>query len=79
MIRDGIFEMVKPMKPVKTQKQRTIEIETIMGKLLDLGFPLDHEGMIEFTKISKEFETDGISSSGSIKMTGFKRTIEYVL
>lgn len=71
--------MGKKIKKEKEIQQRAFEVENLLRQIMELGFPLDHEGVQAFSKICKEFEHDGISASGSIRMTGFQRTIEYIL
>jgi len=68
---------MKKRKPQKTQEQRSEEVENIMKQFMDFGLPLDHTGVQEFISISKDFVNDGIGSSGLIKLTGFKRVLEY--
>lgn len=71
-------EKAKKIKPVKSHIQRQDEMERIMNEFLGLGIPLDHEGCQEFIKVCKLFESEGVSQSGRIRLTGHKRTIEYV-
>jgi hypothetical protein len=65
-------------KTLKTKEQREIEIENIMGQLMDLGIPLEDKGIQEVIKTAKEFEVNGISNSGKINLIGFQRTLEYI-
>jgi hypothetical protein len=70
--------MGKKIKEVKTPEQRAAEVDHIMEQFTELGLPLEHPGVQEFIKISKDFETHGISASGKIKLSGFKRQIDYL-
>lgn len=69
---------MKKTKPLpKSKDVRTTEVENIMEQFIDLGLPLEHEGVQEFIKISRDFEENGFPASGTIKLTGFKRILEY--
>jgi hypothetical protein len=70
---------VKPVKPEKTKEEREREVDQLMQQFMDFGFPLDHEGVQEFIKITKEFMYDGVSCSGTIQLTGFQRVLKYIL
>jgi hypothetical protein len=61
----------------KTQEARSLEVEKIMSQFMELGLPLDMEGVQKFIKITKEYEKDGIGSSGFIKLVGLGRILEY--
>jgi hypothetical protein len=61
----------------KNKEVRTSEVEKIMEQFTELGLPLEHEGVQQFIKISRDFEENGVSASGFIKLNGFKRILEY--
>ena len=61
------------MKKCKSAEKRKEEVQTIMEKFLDLGFPLDHPGTQLFIKVTNDFVNHGYSASGTIN---FK---EYIL
>lgn len=62
----------------KTNEQRVEEIVTIKEKLQSLGLTSEHESIAQFYKYLAEFEK-GVSSSGSIKLHGLNRRLEYIL
>ena len=66
------------MKKTKTLEKRQKEVQTIMEKFLDLGFPLDHLGTQLFIKITKDFVNHGIGASGTINFKEFGRIMEYI-
>lgn len=70
--------MTKRIKEVKTPEVRAKEVEHIMEQFTELGLPLEHPGVQEFIKITKDFEMNGVSASGKIKLTGYKRQIDYL-
>ncbi len=66
------------MKKTKSEEKRKQEVQTIMDKFLDLGFPLDHPGTQEFIKISNDFINYGYGASGTINFKEFDRIMEYI-
>lgn len=66
-------------KPKKTLEKRQQEVDNIMKQFLNLGFPIDHEGVQEFFKLVKDFEQNNISLSGTIKFPEFDRRMQYIL
>jgi hypothetical protein len=65
-------------KTVKLPEQRQVEVAEIMEKFLSLGLPEDHPAVIDFRKVAHDFEIEGISSSGIIKVFGFQRVLKYI-
>lgn len=65
-------------KEIKSIENRKMEIEKMENKLRELGIPEDIEGMKEFKLALNDFEK-GYGSSGSYKLKGLKRRIEYIL
>lgn len=62
----------------KTSEKRIEEINTIRDKLQSLGLSSEIKGIEEFEKQLILF-SNGFSSSGSIKLTGTQRRLEYRL
>lgn len=62
----------------KTKEQRLEEIITIKEKLQSLGLTSEHESITQFYTYLADFEK-GFSSSGSIKLHGLNRRLEYIL
>ena len=65
-------------KVPKTPKQRTEEVQRILGQIQELGLH-GQEGVAEFLKVLDGFNTDGIGASGRIPLRGLKRVLEYKL
>jgi hypothetical protein len=70
------YDMAK--KEHKQLEVRQAEIQTMKDKLAELGLSTEHEGVAEFFKFLDDFEK-GFGGSGSIKLTGLKRRIEFIL
>ena len=66
------------MKKSKSLEKRQEEVQTIMQKFLDLGFPLDHPGTQLFIKVTNDFVNHGYSVSGTINFKEFGRIMEYI-
>ena len=63
---------------IKELDQRISEIVEMKTKLLDLDLSEEFDGIKQFYHILDEFER-GINSSGSIKLIGLNRILEYKL
>jgi hypothetical protein len=68
----------KRVKQQKTLETRENEIESLMDQFMGFGFPLDNDGVQEFIKVAKDFEMNGVASSGKINLPGFQRVISYI-
>jgi hypothetical protein len=66
------------MKKLKSPEKRQEEVQIIMEKFLDLGFPLDHPGTQTFIKITNDFVNHGYNASGTINFKEFGRVMEYI-
>jgi hypothetical protein len=71
--------MTKRSKELKSPEQRAQEVEKLLNQLKELGLPEDTPAIQEFTAIAKQFEQDGESISGKIRLYGFKRDLKYLL
>lgn len=71
--------MKKPPKPQKSSEKRQQEVECMIEKFLELGFPLEDPGVQEFIKITREYSENGIGSSGVIRFDEHKRLLKYIL
>ena len=67
----------KSAKSVKSSIIRSIEVKSLLEQIVGMGIPADNEGLQQFIAVAKDFETKAISSSGQIKLEGFKRVINY--
>lgn len=73
------FVMKKPPKPVKPAEKRQSEVESMMEKFLELELPLEHPGVQEFLKATREYSEKAIGSSGIIRFNEFNRVMQYIL
>lgn len=64
-------------KQEKTIETRAGEVQHLMDQVLELGMPLDNDGLQQFITVAKAFETDAQSASGKIRLSGFKRILVY--
>lgn len=71
--------MKKPPKPVKAAEKRQQEVESMMEKFLELGFPLEEPGVQEFVKVTRDYSENGIGSSGIIRFDAHNRIMKYIL
>lgn len=71
--------MKKPPKPQKPLEKREQEVESLTNQFMELGFPLDHPGVQEFIKRTKDFVFNNIGSSGTIRFDEFDRHMKYIL
>ena len=69
----------KKIKKIKTKETRIEEVKLIKDKLTSLGLSEEHEGIPEIFKILKDFENDGFSNSGKIKLVGLQRVAHFIL
>ncbi len=70
---------VKKPKEMKTQLERKAEMDTIKGKLSELGLSGEMKGIDEFYERALEFINSGESWSGKIKVPGSQRILDVIL
>ena len=66
----------------KTRKRddvRRSEAETLLGKILSFGFPLESPGIVELRRIFDDFAERGIGASGAVHLPEFKVSVAYKL
>ena len=73
------IKKVKKVKVLKTQEQRSKECKLMKDKITSLGLSEEHIGIPELFKAINEFEKDGYSNSGKIKLRGLKRVASFIL
>ena len=72
----GKKHRVKKEKKLKTLEMRQQEIKEIKSKLTELGLSEEFSGIKEFYMILETYINEGVSWSGSIKLSGLKRILE---
>ena len=66
-------------KTWKHDDVRRIEAETLLGKILSFGFPLESPGIVELRCIFDDFAERGIGASGAVHLPEFKVAVIYKL
>ena len=69
----------KKEKNIKTIDDRKTEINTIKDKILNLGLSIEFEPIKLFYEECNKYIEEGIGRSGSVKLNGLKRILEYRL
>ena len=69
----------KKEKIYKTKEQRIEEVNKIKNKIESFGLSEEHKGIPELYKVLDDFEKDGYSNSGKIKLPGLKRVVYFIL
>jgi len=70
---------IKKPKEMKTEAERRQEMDTIKGKLAELGLSAEMEGIDKFYERALEFINSGESWSGKIKIPGSQRILDVIL
>lgn len=67
------------IKKLKSKEERLAEVIHVFKQLRDFGLSSNDENIKKFREICNDYIMDGSSRCGKIKLTGFKRIIEYNL
>ena len=66
-------------KPKKSDSARRTEAETLMEKIMSIGFPTEDPGIVELKRLFDDFADNGIGGSGAVHLPEFKVSILYKL
>tara|TARA_B110000858_G_C17784583_1_gene466499 strand:+ start:201 stop:494 length:294 start_codon:yes stop_codon:yes gene_type:complete len=70
---------VPTSKKLKNMADRIQSVTVAKEKLNSIGLSPEIEGIKAFYEICDEYINSGINKTGSIKLYGFKRILEYIL
>jgi hypothetical protein len=70
---------LKKLATQRTKEERQTEINTVFGKLTELGITREFPGIDEFYKLAEDFIAFGNPMSGKIKVPAINRDLHYLL
>jgi len=66
-------------KSKKSDSARRTEAETLMEKIMSIGFPEEDPGIVELKRLFDDFAEHGIGGSGAVRLPEFKVSVLYKL